>query len=233
MLAPPPAFAAAMRWGAAARVTRRALPTLSDMTCVQNASSASARVLRATSESALFTEHIQTAQELHRFGHEPLAFGRFGEIGGGVSVAPAEPLRLGFEAAGGIGAAAVVNEYVAAGREHLAADGEADTLGAGGDEGALAVKFMHGRSEESSIASAIINQLLDMGAEMKPLAPVVALVCTRLCEWWESTQRRHSPSRLSTDRFSPRNSHSQRDRMPDGNRQSTKPATPAPTVAPT
>ncbi len=55
MLAPPPVLAAAMRCGAAARVTRRTLPMLSDIVSAQKLSSASARLLRAMSEPALFT----------------------------------------------------------------------------------------------------------------------------------------------------------------------------------
>ena len=65
-----------------------------------------------------------------------------------MSVASAERLRFSLQSAGRIGAAAIVNEHVAAGREQLAADCETDTLGAGGDEGALAVKSMHGKRGE-------------------------------------------------------------------------------------
>ena len=62
-------------------------------------------------------QHIQSTEKLHRFAHEPFALGRFGEIGGSVSVASAERFRFSLQSAGGIRAAAIVNEYVAAGRE--------------------------------------------------------------------------------------------------------------------
>ena len=86
--------------------------------------------------------------QLHRFADEPFAFGQFRKIGGSVSVPPAKRFRFGLHCAGGIGAAAIVNKYVAARREQLAADSETNTLGAGSDEGALAVEFMHGESEK-------------------------------------------------------------------------------------
>ena len=53
MLAPPAVCAAAMRCGAAARVTRRTLPTLREITSDQNLSSASRRVRRPMREPAL------------------------------------------------------------------------------------------------------------------------------------------------------------------------------------
>jgi hypothetical protein len=53
------------------------------------------------------------------------------------------------KAAGGTGAGAIVNKHVAAGREQLAAGSETYTLGAGSDEGAFAVEFMHAKSEDA------------------------------------------------------------------------------------
>ena len=91
-------------------------------------------------------QHIQSAEKLYSFADDPFAFGRFREISGSVSVPSAERFRFSLQAAGGIGAAAIVNEYVAAGWEQLAADSETDTLGAGGNEGAFAAKFMHGET---------------------------------------------------------------------------------------
>lgn len=94
-------------------------------------------------------QYIQSAEKLHRFAHEPFAFGRVGEIGSSVSVPSAERFRFSLQSAGGIGAAAIVNKNVAAGREQLAADSETNTLSAGGDEGAFAVEFMHGKNEDA------------------------------------------------------------------------------------
>src|SRR6185295_6238167 len=100
-------------------------------------------------------QHVQSAEKPYRFAHELLAFCRFGEIGGSVSVPSAERFRFSLQSAGGIGAAAVVNEDVAAGREQLTAGGETDTLGACGDECAFAVELMHVRSHGKTQASSV------------------------------------------------------------------------------
>jgi hypothetical protein len=63
-----------------------------------------------------------------------------------------------------------VDEHVTAGREQLAADGETDTLGAGGDEGAFAVESMHGETEDEFLIIIIINQLLEWQVEGLPAA---------------------------------------------------------------
>jgi hypothetical protein len=71
-----------------------------------------------------------------------------------MRVPPAETSGFNLQSPGGVGAAVIVNEQVAAGCEELAADGEADTLGTGGDESTLAVELMHGGTGEVvSIAS--------------------------------------------------------------------------------
>jgi hypothetical protein len=65
------------------------------------------------------------------------------------------------KAAGGTGAGAIVNKHVAAGREQLAAGSETYTLGAGSDEGAFAVEFMHAKSEDALWIFAMISQRRD------------------------------------------------------------------------
>ena len=68
-----------------------------------------------------------------------------------------------------------MNEHVAAGRQQVAADGETDTLGAGGNEGTFAVEFIHGGKKEHALMMIIIiNQLLEMRAGMKFIDPAVA-----------------------------------------------------------
>ena len=66
-----------------------------------------------------------------------------------MGITATELSGFGLKFAGRIGAAAVVDEDIATGRQQLAADGEADTLCAGGDEGALALELMHGKSEDA------------------------------------------------------------------------------------
>ena len=89
-------------------------------------------------------EHIKSAEELHGLGHEPVAALGFRQVGAGVAVTAAELLRLGLDGARGVGTAAVVDKNIAPGGEQLAGDGEADALGAGGDEGASALELRHG-----------------------------------------------------------------------------------------
>lgn len=95
-------------------------------------------------------EHVQAAEKPHRFIDDAFAFRRCGEIRCRMSVASGGRPGFNLQCAGRIGAAAIVNEDVAAGREQLAADGETDTLGAGGDQRAPAEKFMHGRPKVSA-----------------------------------------------------------------------------------
>ena len=55
-----------------------------------------------------------------------------------LAVAPAEGGSLCFQGAGGLGAAMAVHKNIAAGGEQVAGDGEADAVGASGDERAFA-----------------------------------------------------------------------------------------------
>jgi hypothetical protein len=89
-------------------------------------------------------EHIEAAEELHGVGNQPVTAFGLGQVGAGVGVASAEQLRLGFDRARGFGAAAIVDKNIAPGGEQLVGDGEADALGAGGDEGAFALELRHG-----------------------------------------------------------------------------------------
>ena len=89
-------------------------------------------------------QDIEPAEKRDGLGDERVAALGRGEIGAGAAEAAAERVGLGGEGAGALGAAAVVHEYIAAGGKQVATDGEADALGAGGDEGAFAEEFLGG-----------------------------------------------------------------------------------------
>jgi hypothetical protein len=74
-----------------------------------------------------------------------IAFLARGEIGTGARKAPAEGGGLGGEGTRALAAGAIVDEDIAARAQQVRANGVADALGAGGDEGALAEEFVHGR----------------------------------------------------------------------------------------
>lgn len=88
-------------------------------------------------------EHIESAEALHRGGDESGGAVGGGEIRGRGAGSTTEVLSLGGEGPRAVGAGAVVHEDVAAGGRQLAGDGEADALGAGGDECAFAEEFAH------------------------------------------------------------------------------------------
>jgi hypothetical protein len=90
MLAPPPVCAAAARCGAAARVTRRTLPTLSDITSAQKFIVGLGERVRADERAGVVDEHIEAAEEFRRLGRPGVAFLGLGEVGAGAGVAATE-----------------------------------------------------------------------------------------------------------------------------------------------
>ena len=102
----------------------------------------------ATDERArVVDEHVEAAEEGDGLGDEGVARLGRSEIGAGAGEAAAELSGLGGEIARTVGAAAVVHEDIATGAEQVRADGEADALGTGGDEGAFAEEFAHGKAK--------------------------------------------------------------------------------------
>ena len=94
--------------------------------------------------AGVIDQDVEAAEEGDGLGDEGVALLGGGEIGRGAGAAAAEGRGFGRERARALATGAIVDEHVATRAEQVRADGETDALGAGGDEGAFAEKFMHG-----------------------------------------------------------------------------------------